>query len=135
MRTIKVLCMNYTGAHFRGFNDPADSQTCLLTLTGNDQNIIKYILENLSYGGGEQYTFDDFINVLGRDAEIALFDGCGGVFEITEEDKVLVDLKEVFGYGADGTEDIIHELSVNVDTVEYFYDHLNDLLRDKLKVE
>lgn len=96
--TYTVLCMNYTGAHFRGIDDETDGQICLLEITGSEEDVVDYLLEECSYGkppNGAKMTMGRYISAM-EDGSISNFDGCGGVFSIEQDGKVLLDLSDEF---------------------------------------
>jgi hypothetical protein len=79
---VVVYGENYTGSHFRGIADPHDGKSVKIVVTGTEQKIAEFILQNFNYGDdGETYTLEKLIQEY-KKGEIVQFDGCGGVLAI-----------------------------------------------------
>jgi hypothetical protein len=97
MSQVKVIVhgVNYEGAHFRGFESDTDESLVQVELHGEEQKVVDFILDNLSYGNdgwgdedetdpdcdGKIHTITEMCSSL-RTGETPIFDGCGAVLKI-----------------------------------------------------
>jgi len=113
----KAKCVTYTGARFRGMQDETDAQVCIVTFTGDEQQVVKYLLDNASYGYDEEthegMNMQAFIAGL-DDASIEQFDGCGGVLKVWHNDVLIYDY-----YKGDVVEEAAMEAESNESGIEY----------------
>lgn len=140
---IVVHGVNYEGAHFRGIASDTDDKQVLLTVEGEEQQVVNYLLSNFSYGPDESVaTVADLVVGLANN-NIPIFDGCGGILKISTADvnpTVLLDISADWVHMSD-QEDIDapdHEEPptpldlglINVDELDEkdHFGHVNDLV-------
>lgn len=136
-----VLGENYTGAHFRMFRDPLDGHVCQLTLVGDEEAIVSYILNNFGWGGpenaedlaeakqeGDEMTIEWMKNRI-KDDGLGMFDGAGGLFWVKDENgNVLIDVTEQWDIDPESLKEFVDlgEVQVSFDWTERFW---NDVTR------
>lgn len=86
---VTIWGTTYEGAHFRGFASDTDDLPVMISLTGTEQNICRYILENFSYCTDEKFSVAKLVDEY-KNGNIPQWDGCGGVV------RIVVDGKQVF---------------------------------------
>jgi len=99
MKQVQILANTYTGAGFRGFEDPLDDRVVKVAINfeteADEVTITEWLSDNFSYGltGEDCLSLKQYADKL-QDAEEPVFDGCGATFVIKVADEVLVDLCE-----------------------------------------
>jgi hypothetical protein len=70
---VQVRGVNYTGHHFRNMDCAYDGKTVDITLIGNDEQIVKFVLDNFDWGGDASRfpLVSDLCNALGNDWRLA----------------------------------------------------------------
>lgn len=135
MSTTKLVVhgVNYEGAHFRGIESNTDDILVKLTVEGEEQQVVDYLLHNFSYGPDESITtVQQLVDGL-KGNNVPIFDGCGGLLKIETTDfdtpTVLLDLTDEFIDPAPAGEPPTPlELGlINVDKVDDddMFDHVN----------
>ncbi len=117
---------NYEGAHFRGFASDTDDVQVMINITGSENAIARYVLENFSYGTDEKLTISQLVDDYKRH-RTPQWDGCGGVVRIA------VDGKEVFlvddDYGFAPTDKWLDLGTVDADSFDDPFNDVNDRVR------
>lgn len=90
---VKIKAYTYTGAGFRGFNDPDDELPVKMTLVGSERNIVAFIRKSFSYGDDGDMWLNDLVKAYKKGNE-PIWDGCGAVLVIKDGDKKLMDLRK-----------------------------------------
>ena len=80
---------NYEGANFRGYFSETDERLLMISIEGNEQDVIDFILNEFSYGNyvDEDDYISSFKDLIKGYAEgmIPNGDGCGGVISIIDD--------------------------------------------------
>ncbi len=84
---ITIIGWNYEGAAFRGIESSTDEQTVDLTLIGDEQDIVNFVLEQFSYGSDEAITSVADLAAGYENEDIPNGDGCGGVIRLMDNDR------------------------------------------------
>jgi hypothetical protein len=90
---VQVKAFTYTGAGFRGMEDPNDGLPVKMTLVGSERNIVAFIRESFSYGDNGDMWLSDLVKAYKKGVE-PMWDGCGAVAVIKENGKKLMDMRK-----------------------------------------
>lgn len=140
---VTVYGENYTGSHFRGFEDGDDGHIVKMVLKGKERKIVDFILENFSYGSEDDVGTIDELRAGYKRGDIPQFDGCGGVLKLENEAGEEVYFAKDFVTKKEFKKAVIidlGEIKVNKykettnklgGTTHSAYDVVNDLIRDR----